>query len=123
MLGEPVGKRGADCHDALLSVFLDVDREPEGGKAQETSLRGVRKAQIKLATHYLVRGLEAPARRIYEDMRTEPVDRLQQIRGELESVTSAEFWEVSDRGINFEYLEPERRAQISTFFSWFEGLS
>ena len=56
-------------------------------------------------------------------LKSDIIDRLQQIRGELEAVTSAEFWEVSDRGINFEYLEPERRAQIATFFSWFDGLS
>ncbi len=96
-----------------------MDREPEGHKSQEASLRGVRKAQTKLATFYLVAGDERSARRIFEDMRHEAPERLRSIRSELERVEEAEYWEVSDRGINFEWLEPERRAQLETFFGWF----
>lgn len=111
--------QGSPAHDALLGIFLDVDREPEGGKIQEASLRGVRKAQIKLATHYLTRGHAQPARRIFDDMRTEPPSRLKSIRREMEAVEQAEYWEVSDRGLNFEWLPPERRATLDTFFAWF----
>ncbi len=117
---ELASDRDAGCHDALLEIFLDVDREPDGGKAQEVGLRGVRKAQVKLATFYLVRGRDALARRIWRDMRAEKPERLAGIRRELEAVTDAEFWEVSDRGINFEYLPEDRRAQLTTFFGWFE---
>ncbi|MEI8254764.1 MAG: DUF2254 family protein, partial [Deltaproteobacteria bacterium] len=39
----------------LLKVFLQVDKEGEGAK-KEAALRGVRKAQVKLATYYLLRG-------------------------------------------------------------------
>lgn len=119
---EVASERGAPCHDALLAIFLELDREPDGGKAQETGLRGVRKAQVKLATYYLARGREPLARRIHEDMRRENVERLRGIRKELEGVTNSEFWEVSDRGINFDWLPEERRAHLGTFFSWFEGL-
>ena len=57
----------AICHAcAFEQGFLDVDREPEGGKIQEASLFGVRKAQIKLATNYLgvggQRGVLVPPR-------------------------------------------------------------
>jgi len=110
----------APCHDDLLAVFLDVDREPEAdANSQEASLRGVRKAQIKLATHYLATGRLDDARRIFEDMRAEKPERMRSIRAELERVEEAEYWEVSDRGINFEWLAPERRAQLDTFFGWF----
>lgn len=109
------------CHDhLLLTVFLELDREPEGGKTQEASLRGVRKAQIKLATHYLAAGDEAHARLIFRDMRGERRERIASIRAELEAVTDQEYWEVSDRGINFEWLPPERRAELPRFFSWFD---
>jgi hypothetical protein len=118
---EQVSDANAPCHDALLAIFLDVDREPEGHKSQETSLRGVRKAQIKLATHYLTRGREDLARRIYDDMKAESAERLDGIRRQLEAVDSAEFWEVSDRGINFEYWPDDRRAQLSVFFGWFDA--
>ena len=118
---EKVHARDAACHDhLLLAVFLELDREPEGGKTQEASLRGVRKAQIKLATHYLVTGDDDHARLIFRDMRGERRERIDSIRAELEAVTDQEYWEVSDRGINFEWLPPERRAELPRFFSWFD---
>lgn len=116
MLLEAAHAGNAPCHDELLSVFLDVDREPEGNRTQEASLRGVRKAQIRLATWYLAAGDDARADRIAKDMAGEPKDRLRSIRGELERVTDQEYWEVSDRGVNFEWLPPERRAQLPAFF-------
>jgi hypothetical protein len=120
MLLEAAHAENASCHDELLSVFLDVDREPEGHRAQEASLRGVRKAQIRLATWYLAAGDAARAERIAKDMAAEPRDRLRSIRGELERVTDQEYWEVSDRGVNFEWLPPERRAQLPAFFALLE---
>ncbi len=102
----------------LLRIFLQVDREGEG-EAQEKSLRGVRKAQIKLATWYLLHGDEGLARRVFEDMREERRERLASIRDEILSVRSPEFWEVSDRGVHFDYLPPERKQQLQRFFEWF----
>ena len=116
---EQAHTHNAPCHDALLTLFLDLDREPEGAGSQESSLRGVRKAQVKLATFYLVHGAVDNARRIYEDMRSEKVDRLKSIRDELQAVKDVEYWEVVDRGINFDYLDEARRAQLATFFGWF----
>lgn len=109
----------APCQRELLAVFLDVDKEAEEGHEYEASLRGVRKAQVKLATYYLTHGAEELARAIYEDMKGELPARLASIREELAGITSKEFWEVSDRGGNFDYLEPERRAVLPIFFRWF----
>ncbi len=124
MLIEQASFRGSIAHDRLLAIFLELDREPDAdGTPQEASLRGVRKAQIKLATHYLGLDTEegtAYARRIHDDMRLEKRERLTSIRHELERVQDSEYWEVSDRGINFEWLPPERRARLATFFGWFE---
>lgn len=118
MLIERAYEGGSAWHDGLLDVFLDVDREPhEAG--QEASLRGVRKAQVRLATFYLQKGDLPLARRIHADMVHEPPQRLQSIREELEGVVEAEYWEVSDRGVDFDYLPPERRALLGTFFGWF----
>jgi len=107
------------CQRELLAVFLEVDKEAEEGHEFEASLRGVRKAQVKLATYYLTHGAEDLARTIYEDMKGELPARLASIREELAGITSKEFWEVSDRGGNFDYLEPERRAVLPNFFGWF----
>lgn len=111
----------ATTHDALLALFLDLDREPEGKKGQEASLRGVRKAQVKLATYYLVRDQESLARQIYEDMKHEPEERLRSIHHELLEVEDPEYWEVVDRGINFDYLPDEQRATLDLYFGWFRS--
>jgi hypothetical protein len=103
----------------LLACFLDVDPASSDGEVQEASLRGVRKAQLKLATYYLAAGRDDLARRIWDDMRDESAERLGSIHDELIAVESKDFWEVSDRGGNFDYLPPERRRQLATFFGWF----
>jgi len=109
----------ASLRDPLLEVFLDVDKESETPHEHEASLRGVRKAQVKLATFYLARGEEALARRIHRDMEREVVHRLRSIREELTGVPSKYFWEVTDRGMNMDYIAPERRVHLATFFGWF----
>lgn len=108
---------GAACQDDLLTVLLDVDREPDGTRAQETSLRGVRRAQVKLATWYLHHERKDLAGRIAQDLRAESPKRLAAIRADLEKVTEEEFHEVSDRGVHFDWLPPERRALLADFFA------
>lgn len=102
----------------LLRIFLQVDKESESA-TQENSLRGVRKAQLKLASYFMLRGDEELAREVYEDMKDESPERLASIRDELMGVESREFWEISDRGVNFDYLPRERKEQVLIFFDWF----
>lgn len=116
------GPRLSACHDELLKVLLTIDREAEGG-AEERALRGVRKAQVKLATFYLERGAEPHARQIAADMKDEPATRLRSIRDELLAVHSSEFWEVVDRGANFDYMDEGRKRRLRQFFEWFPALS
>ena len=106
----------------LLRTFLEVDKEGET-EAHEKALRGVRKAQIKLATYFLMRGDEDKARRVYRDMAREKPDRMISLRDELLAVRSARFWEVSDRGENFDYLTPERKQKMMDFFEWFDNMA
>lgn len=107
----------------LLEVFLEVDPQTSEGDVQEASLRGVRKAQLKLATYYLLVGADEMARRVWEDMQKEEADRLASIRDELMEVQSKDFWEISDRGGNFDYLPPERKEKLRIFFGWFREAS
>jgi len=110
---------GSEEEDAMLEQFLELDR-PLRVSAQESALLGVRKAQVKLAAFYLMRGLEAKARLISRDMDHEPPERLRSIRQALERVTTKDFWEIIDRGRNFEYMPPAQRACLSTFFGWLD---
>jgi hypothetical protein len=119
---------GAESHDACLRHLLDLDKEAESAQ-QEKILRGVRKAQCKLASFYLLRDIngdkrgETFARRIFTDMSGEPPERLRSIRDELLNLQTKDFWEVIDRGTNFDYLDQNRKAQLKVFFSWFPSLN
>jgi hypothetical protein len=112
----------ATCHDRLLAVFLEIDKEPET-QAEERALRGVRKAQAKLASYYLLHDQPARARRIYDDMAGESPERLRSIRDEMLAITSKDFWEVVDRGTNFDYLSDERKQKLREFFADFASLA
>jgi hypothetical protein len=79
---------------------------------------GVRRAQAKLAAYYIMTGQEARARAIANDMRDEPQDRLQAIERQLQAVDNKDFWEIVDRGRNFEWMPAEQRACLATFFGW-----
>lgn len=108
---------GAEQQDEMLEQFLELD-QPLEVQSQEKGLLGVRKAQVKLAAYYLAEGEEEKARLIANDMKGEPKTRLLVIRDQLERVKSKDFWEIIDRGRNFEYMPPKQRSQMATFFDW-----
>jgi hypothetical protein len=107
--------------DDLLATFLDIDKEAENS-SQEKGLRGVRKAQAKLAAYYLLSGAVSRARQIYDDMALETIERLRSIRDEMLSVRAKEFWEIIDRGTNFDYVDEDRKDKLREFFGWFADL-
>ena len=120
-LCEAAARKHSSAHDEILGLLLSLDQVPETA-AQEGTLRGVRKAQIKLATAYLEMHNELAAHRIYLDMQNERPERLLSIRDELLAVHSKDFWEIVDRGTNFDYLEPARKEKLKVFFGWFNNL-
>jgi Predicted membrane protein (DUF2254) len=117
-LCEAASARHAAGHDRMLTIFLDIDHAPET-RAEERALRGVRKAQAKLASYYLLVGEMARAQAIFDDMAHEEPERLRSIRDEMLAITAKDFWEVVDRGANFDYLPEPRRAKLREFFARF----
>lgn len=111
----------SSAHDKLLASLLELDKEAES-EAQESTLRGVRKAQARLATYYMQQKDEVAARRIHADMEHERPERLASIRDELLGVKTKDFWEVIDRGANFDYMEDERKELLRRFFEWFPSV-
>ncbi|MCA9678640.1 MAG: DUF2254 domain-containing protein [Kofleriaceae bacterium] len=103
--------------EEMLGLFLELD-QPLRARKQELGLQGIRKAQVKLACYYLDADEPTRARRIAHDMRNESPERLRSIRDQLEQVESKDFWEIIDRGRNFEYMPPRQRGQMTTFFAW-----
>ncbi len=106
----------------LLKGFLSLDQEVHDADNDE-ALRGVRKAQIRLATFFMERGSEKAARRIHADMKDEPPARLRSIRADLLRDQDPDFWEINDRGVNFEYLSEQRKERAREFFGWFGTLA
>lgn len=103
------------AEDQILREFLELDRKPFV-RDQEKALLGVRKAQVKLALYYLMVGQTERARAIANDMSDEPPERLRLVHRQLAAVESKDFWEIIDRGRNFEYTLPAQREQLSAFF-------
>jgi hypothetical protein len=112
---------GSDVEEAILQAFLELDRATTQ-RSQEQALKGVRKAQVKLAAYYLTVGERDKARLVYRDMEHDPPERLAAIRDELDRVETKDFWEIIDRGRNFEYMPPKQKAAMRRFFTWFEGV-
>jgi hypothetical protein len=94
----------------LISLGNDVSY-----RVDKDALRGVRKAQIKLATYYLSVGLVEPARSIAAEFEHVDADQLGQIIAALDMARQSEFWEVIDRGQNFDYLPNELHDQLPVF--------
>jgi hypothetical protein len=103
----------------MLDSFLELDR-PLRTQSQESALVGVRKAQVKLATYYLLRGETHLAQAIADDMSHEPRPRLSAIYEALSHVTTKDFWEIIDRGRNFEFMPEEQRKKLQPFFAWLD---
>ena len=112
---------GLEEEDLVLDTFLELDRTT-ARRSQERALMGVRKAQVKLAAYYLTHEERDKARLIFHDMENDPTDRLLAIRQELERVETKDFWEIIDRGRNFEYMPPAQKEAMRRFFTWFEGV-
>ena len=103
----------------MLKEFLELDR-PLRVRSQEKGLLGVRKAQVKLAAYYLTQGADDKATLIQQDVQEEPPERLMQIRKQLEGVKTKDFWEIIDRGRNFEFMPQAQRECLKTFFERIE---
>ncbi|MBH24965.1 MAG: hypothetical protein CMH57_11020 [Myxococcales bacterium] len=99
----------------VLELFLTLD-QPSEGKTEELALLGVRKAQSILGAFFLSRGAPELAQRIREDMDEESPARLASIRDAILAVTDRKFWEITDRGFNFDFVEPEMRKYVHEFF-------
>jgi hypothetical protein len=108
--------------DDLLERLLELDQEIRV-ENEEASLLNVRRAQLQLATFFLQHNDEVRAHRIIDDMKDELPERLEGIRTNLMTEERAQYWEFTDRGVNFGYLAPERRPYLDTLFGWLREAS
>ena len=115
VLCESVSSNPAVDMDALIDRFLSLD-QPSELKSEEVALIGVRKAQSILGAFFLRTGQQKRAERIRNDMRDEREARLRTIRDEILAVREQTFWEITDRGHNFDYVDRATRPFLLAFF-------
>jgi hypothetical protein len=114
---EDAATKDSPIVEDLLSKLLELDQEIREG-SDEASLLSVRRAQLQLATFFMSREDETHARRIIDDMKDESLERLEHVRKALMNEERTQYWEFTDRGVNFSYLAPERRPHLDTLFGW-----
>jgi hypothetical protein len=113
-----------------LQVFLslgDITSSPY-------EKRGVVKAQLILALHYIQNNHIGNARKIQRhlDLMIDPNSTVEEkksiedhrhllisLKQELSYATPKDYWEVTERGANFAYLPIEYTEKLTQFFSWF----
>src|SRR5690606_13307812 len=116
-LAQLANQVGSPVEKEVLAEYLELDRQPFV-RANDKALIGVRKGHEKLAAYNVLTDLDEHSRSIAHDMRDEPIERLAIIRRQLENVANKDFWEITDRGRNFEYMPPKQRACLEKYFSW-----
>jgi hypothetical protein len=104
--------------ETLMNIFLEVDDNP-ATQANEFDLRSVRKAQLMFGSFLLSQGDDTLVHRIVEDLRVEPQSRMEAIRNEMMAVKDRKFWEVTDRGVDFFYMDEEQKKYLNEFFTRF----
>ena len=112
-------ERDSPLVDALLALLLTLDEEIRA-ESGETSLIGVRRSQIQIATMFAMNGDFDRMNRISDDLKTDEPGRLWDIQEMLTKEDRQQYWEFTDRGINFQYLPPERREYLPKVLYWLE---
>jgi len=103
-LAERAHLRGVAAAAVLLDALLSLE-----GVEHST---GLVKSRAFLAGYFRERGTTAELDRIVESLRTVPRETLGRARREIVSVQDRAFWELNERGVDFDYLEPTRREQV-----------
>lgn len=102
--------------ERMLELFLSLD-QPSDDEGAEVALLGVRRAQSMLGAFFLEHGDRAFAEQIRRDMSHEPQSRLIATREAILAVKTRKFWEITDRGFNFDYVPEDRRPFVQEFFA------
>ena len=102
--------------EKLLEVFLSFD-DVFSSQSHPIAKAGVRKAQLifvaYLCSHKADPNLIKTIVRVFEEQET--YHSITELKNQL-LVVKNKFWEVTDRGINFEYMNEEQKKSLQNFF-------
>jgi len=97
--------------EGLLNALVEMDQEYRT-QSQEESLIGIRRAQIIAACVLADSDQQHWADVLIGDLKAETPERLGKIFVQLKKEHRAQYWEFTDRGANFAYLEPELQERL-----------
>ncbi len=99
--------RASDILGSLVSLAHVLQR-----RGHQRALPGVHKMWLALAAFYLSEGADSLQEQLEEVLRRVDQEELVRLGKEVLSVTQPDFWEITDRGVNFDYLEPDLRPYL-----------
>ena len=115
ILAENCHQRGGDrgITAAIVADLLDTVEGAE--EKQAPALVQLYKTLAALGSFFLVRGDLELARQLRAKLAHVPDATLEQVRRELTACENPVFWEVTDRVVNFDFVEPDVRAGLPAF--------
>jgi hypothetical protein len=114
-LTELACERKAESAGALLNAVLEFEGVEKSA--------GLVKSRAILAGYFLESGRPAELARVEASLSQVPRALLVSARDGILGTVESVFWEVTDRGMNIDYVEPARRAQVAAVFERLTGQS
>lgn len=99
----------------LLLIFMAVEDTVDRYK-DNFVYTGIRNAQLILATYLLSQGDDELLPIVVEDLKTETLSQLVKWRDGLLAVKDRKFFEITDRGYTFEYIDENQKTYLKLFY-------
>lgn len=99
----------------LLKIFMAAEDRVNREKDKVVFMM-IRTAQLILATYLFSRGDQELLPFIIEDLKNETFDQLIRWRDMLLAITDRKFYEITDRGYNFLYIDAKQKEYLKSFF-------
>lgn len=116
-LAEASSRRGMarEVTSDIQKELLHLVGEAQAKQSPAASL--LEKAVIALGAFHLDQGEDGLARELAAGLVNGSAGHLENLAQELASVTESDFWELTDRGVNFEYVEEGPRRRLQDFLA------
>jgi len=119
MLNYVAYEKKSRIKNAILDEFLSIGRLYKQ-TGNEKILRDFRKRCLMLGGFYLLKADSEFVSKISEVLKEVPIDIMRKIEKELIEVNDPDFWEITDRIINFDYVGAAHKDKIRDLVSGLE---
>ncbi|MBU2510232.1 DUF2254 domain-containing protein [bacterium] len=99
----------------LLLIFMALEDKVDR-KKDMFLYSGVRNAQLILATYLFSKGDTTLIPIVVEDLKSETLNQLKKWRDGLLAIEDRKFWEFTDRGYRFEYIDDVQKKFLKLFY-------